>query len=502
MVVTKRQAYQVLVMNTLAFTVCFAAWVVNGVLVTFLVDNGVYQWNKAQMGWLIGAPVLTGALLRLPMGLLTDKYGGRLVFPLVMLVAAVPMYLLSHTDSYLQFLLASLGFGLSGATFAVGVAYTSIWFPTERQGTVLGIFGMGTMGAGITAMVAPFLLRLLTNDGADVAGWRLLPQVYAGALVVAAILFWAMTTTRTSPQVLTVAQRLAPLRNIRVWRFGLYYFVFFGGFVALSQWLVPYYLNVYSVSLAEAGLLVALFSLPGGVIRAVGGWASDKWGARTILYLVFGGSSLLLVLLFPPRVEILTPSQGVFADRAGVVTAVTEGEIVIGQDRYVLAGAPDASDTAARVRFGVHAASDEEGLVLWPTTTYSQVPVVQVGSTVGKGQVLARGETHIYFQANRWIFTGLVFLLGILMGIGSAAVYKHIPTYFPGSVGVVGGLIGVIGALGGFFNPIIFGYLLQVTGVWTTCWMLLLIVALACLAWMHVTIRRMDRAQALIREHV
>lgn len=489
-------------MSTVAFTICFAAWVLNGVLVTYLVTEGVYNWGKSQMGWLIGSPVLTGALMRLPVGLLTDRYGGRIVFPLLMAISAIPMYLLSVADSYPQFLLASLGFGLSGASFAVGVAYTSVWFPPERQGTALGIFGMGNMGAGFTVMAAPFLLRLLTDDGADLAGWRLLPKLYALALLATAALFWAMTSTRKSPQTLSVAQRLAPLRSIRVWRFGLYYFFVFGSFVALSQWLVPYYVNVYSFPLASAGLLAALFSLPAGVIRAAGGWASDKWGARSVLYLVFGASLILLVLLFPPRMEVMAPGSGVIADRGDVVTAVTEREIVLGQDKYVLAHASGTAEVSARIRFGIRTRADEEGFLFWPVATFSQVPMVSVGDAVEKGQLLARGETHIYFQANRWIVAGLVLLLGILMGIGSAAVYKHIPNYFPGGVGVVGGLVGVIGALGGFVGPIIFGYLLQATGLWTTCWMFLSLVAAACLVWMHAVVRRIMRAQVpvLIRQ--
>jgi len=492
----RRRAWRVLAMNTVAFTVCFAAWTMNGVLVTFLVDHGVYAWDRAQVGWLIGTPILTGALLRLPVGMLTDRFGGRVVFSLLMLGAALPMYVVSRADSYLQFILLGLGFGLSGASFAVGVAYTSVWFPARLQGTVLGIFGMGNLGTGLTLLGAPLLLTRLTGSGTDLEGWRHLPRVYAAALAAMAVLFWLLTCTRKagSGQGLSLARRLLPLRETRVWRFGLYYFFVFGGFVALSQWLVPYYVNVYSLSVTSAGLMAALFSLPAGVIRAVGGWASDRWGARAILYLVFGAGTVVLVLLFPPRMEILAPGQGVMAERAGIVTAVTEDAIVVGQDRYVLATGTRGG--AAKIRFGIHAPADAEGFLVWPDTSFAQVPLVRVGDAVQKGQLLARGETRVYFQANRWIFTGLVFLLGILLGIGSAAVYKLIPTYYPESVGVVGGLVGVIGALGGFFGPVAFGYLLQATGVWTTAWMFLALVAVACLIWMHLTIRHRGRARA------
>ena len=135
-----KRATRVLIMNTLAFTVCFAVWMMNGVLTTFLVDNGVFQWDKSQIGWLIGIPVLTGSLLRLPVGIWTDRYGGRKVYTVLMLVAAGATYLLSWADSYGEFLAASLGFGISGASFAVGIAYTSVWFKKEHQGTAIGIF--------------------------------------------------------------------------------------------------------------------------------------------------------------------------------------------------------------------------------------------------------------------------------------------------------------------------------------------------------------------------
>ncbi len=122
--------------------------------------------------------------------------------------------------------------------------------------------------------------------------------------------------------------------------------------------------------------------------------------------------------------------------------------------------------------------------------------MVSVGDEVKKKELLARGVTHIYFQANVWIFTGLVFVLGIMMGIGKAAVYKHIPDYFPREVGVVGGIVGVLGGLGGFVCPILFGYLLEFTGIWTTCWMFFTVLSAVCLGWMHIVIARMLREAA------
>ena len=157
------QAWTALFLNTIAFTVCFAVWMMNGVLMTFLVDNGVYNWDSAALGWLIGIPVLTGSIMRLPIGLLTDQFGGKWVFGLLLLGSAIPTYLMSACNSFGDFFLASLGFGMTGTGFAVGIAFTSVWFPPRRQGLALGIFGAGNAGAAITSFFAPLILRWLTG---------------------------------------------------------------------------------------------------------------------------------------------------------------------------------------------------------------------------------------------------------------------------------------------------------------------------------------------------
>lgn len=480
-------------MNTLAFTVCFAAWMLNGVLVTYLVDNGVFQWDKAQIGWLIGIPVLTGSITRLPIGVLTDKYGGRIVYFLLILVSAIPMYLLSYANSYMDFVWASLGFGLSGASFAVGIAYTSVWFKKEHQGTALGIFGAGNAGSALTSMGAPYILKSLTNGGANIDAWRMLPRYYAIMLVVMAILFYVFTFTKKVEHghELSLMERLKPLKYVRVWRFGLYYFVVFGGFVALAQWLIPYYVSAYAMSVATAGLMAAIFSLPSGVIRALGGWLSDKYGGRAIMYWVFGTCLVCFVLLCIPRMNIESPGQGVMAEKPGIVTSISENEIVVGTKRYAI---------LQRDQEDAHALN--ENILVLPTFSFWQEPTVKVGDSVVKKQLLARGYTFIYFQANVWIFTALVFIVGIMMGIGKAGVYKFIPEYFPKEVGVVGGIVGVLGGLGGFFCPILFGYLLKSTGIWTTAWMFFFGLTLICHLWMHSVVRKMmrDKAPVLVRK--
>lgn len=476
----EKGANRILFFNTLAFTICFGAWMLNGVLVTFLVDNQVFNWGPVEIGWLLGIPVLTGAIFRLPAGILTDKFGGRPVFTILLLLAAIPMFLLSQANSFTGFALCSFGFGLTGTSFAIGIAFTSVWYPKKWQGTALGIFGAGNAGAAITTLFAPTLLGNLTDGGTNLEGWRILPMIYAGALVLMAMIFFVFTKNKKpNSSTRTLGKMLAPLSSIRVWRFGLYYFLVFGCFVAFSQWLVPYFVNVYYMPLVTAGILAALFSFPSGVIRALGGWLSDKFGGRTVMYWVLSTSVVVSFLLIIPKMDIYSPGKGIMATKNGVVTSVSETEVVVGDKTYVLTPKEGKLEKA----------DDRE--LIFPTKEVWQEPVVKIGEEVHKKQLLAKGVTRIFFQANVWVFAVLVILIGSIWGIGKAAVYKHIPEYFPDEVGVVGGMVGVLGGLGGFFCPIIFGYLLEGTGLWTSAWMFMFFISAICLVWMHRVIQKM-----------
>lgn len=469
-------------MNTLAFTACFAVWTMYGVLITFLVDSKVLVLDKSQVGLLIGVPILTGSIMRLPIGILTDRLGGRTVFLGVMLFSAVAVFMTSFANSFTTFMIGGLLFGMSGASFSAGVAYTSLFFPKEKQGSALGLFGMGNVGAALTTLGVPTLLNKLTNGRQNLEGWRQLPMIYAGMLVATAVLFAMFTENRRAEGAAsrTLADMLKPLQDTRVWRFGLYYFLLFGGFVALAQWLVPYYVNVYGMSLATAGFLASAFSLPSAMTRAVGGFVADKIGARTTLYWVLSGCTLLFLLLMTPRMDIRSPGEGIMADQAGTVTAVSANSVTIGDKTYAL---KSPGSTVNR---------EEDNLIL-PTFESWQEPAVQVRHEVKKRELIARGVTHVYFQANQWVFTVLVLLAGVLMGVGMAAIFKHIPAYYPNDVGAVGGIVGVIGGLGGFVCPIIFGYLLKTVGLWTSCWFFFALLALASIVWMHIVVLKMAK---------
>jgi NNP family nitrate/nitrite transporter-like MFS transporter len=227
------------------------------------------------------------------------------------------------------------------------------------------------------------------------------------------------------------------------------------------------------------------------VIRAFGGWMSDKLGARTVMYWVLGSSLVCCVLLIVPQMDIRSPGSGIMAKAAGEVTSVTEDEIVVksktGEKPYKL-----------KRKEGELVSQDErsERVLVLPRAMSWQETAVEEGQQVKKKELLARGVTEIFFQANIWVFTALSLILGAVMGIGKAAVYKHIPDYFPEDVGVVGGIVGVLGGLGGFICPVVFGYLLKATGLWTSCWMFFAILVTVCLVWMHFVIQKMLKAKA------
>jgi NNP family nitrate/nitrite transporter-like MFS transporter len=473
------KAHRILFFNTIAFTICFSAWMLNGTLVSYLVENRVFDWTPVEIGWLLGVPVLTGAIFRLPVGLLTDRFGGRIIFSLVMLISAVPMFLLAFVNSYTLFLLCSFGFGLTGASFAAGVAYTSIWYPAKWQGTALGIFGIGNLGAALTTLIAPTVLLNLTDNGKNLDLWRTLPIIYSVILLAMGIIFYLFTENKKPVRdSKKSAGLLDPLKDMRVWRFGLYYFLVFGCFVAFSQWLIPYYLNVYYMPFIKAGMVASLFSLPASIVRTLGGWLSDKFGPRKVLLTVFIFSILISFLLVFPKMELSSPGKGIIAKGKGIVKSVSDSMVVINNTNYSM------------TPFEANSEFNDSSFIVLPQRVAWQVPIIKVGDEVKKNQLIAKGITKINFQANVNIFALFVLLIGLTWGLGMGAVYKFIPMYFPNTVGVVGGTVGVLGGLGGFFGPIIFGYLLEFTGLWTSSWIFIFLLSIVCFAWMQIVINK------------
>ncbi len=398
--------------STVAFTVCFAAWTIFSIIgVQIKRELGL---SDSQFGLLIGTPILTGSLIRLALGIWTDQYGGRIVYVAVMVAAAIATWLLTFAYDYTTFLIAALGVGIAGGSFAVGIAYVSKWYPKEKQGTALGIFGAGNVGAAVTKFLAPVVMVAF--------GWKMVANLWALGLLVMAVVFWF--ATKDDPDLAArraagvkpepFSAMLAPLANIQVWRFSLYYFFVFGGFVALALWLPRYYVGVYGLDIVTAGMLGAAYSIPGSLFRILGGTLSDKYGARRVMYWTFLGSVVCTFVLSYPATH------------------------------YVVRG--------------------------------------------------IRGPIEFDLALPFAVFTTVTMALGFFMSLGKAAVYKHIPVYYPGRVGSVGGVVGLIGGMGGFVLPIAFGAMNDLVGVWTSCFMLMFLVATVSLVWMHAAIRQMEHA--------
>ncbi|GGJ11644.1 nitrate/nitrite transporter [Neoroseomonas lacus] len=401
-------------LSTIAFTVCFAVWTIFAIIgIQIKQELGL---TDTQFGLLVGTPILTGSLIRLMLGIWSDQYGGRMVFTFTMVSAAVMTALLALAYDYPTFLLAALGVGIAGGSFSVGVAYVAKWFPKEKQGTALGIFGAGNVGAAVTKFVAPVIMVAF--------GWKAVALTWAAALLVTAIVFFLCTkddpdlarrrSAGEKPEPLSAM--LEPLKNLQVWRFSLYYFFVFGGFVALALWLPRYLIGVYGLDIVTAGMVGAAYSIPASIFRAYGGHLSDKVGARRIMYWTLSVAAVCTFILSYPPAEYIV--QGI------------------------------------------------------------------------------RGPMHFSLSMGLPGFMVTIFTLGFFMSLGKAAVYKHIPVYYPGRVGAVGGIVGLVGGLGGFVLPIAFGALNDLTGVWQSCFWLLFLVVAVSLAWMHVAIRQMEREAA------
>jgi NNP family nitrate/nitrite transporter-like MFS transporter len=402
----KQKQLSVLIMSTLAFTVCFAVWMMFAVIgVPIKNELGL---NETEFGILIATPVLTGSLIRLPLGMWTDKFGGRMVFFALMLSTVVPIWLMGYATEFWHFLVIGLFVGLAGGSFSVGIAYCARWYERERQGMAMGVFGAGNSGAAVTKLVAPAIVVAY--------GWTMVPQVYAAAMLVTAILFWFFTyddPAHRVPSHVTVRDQLLALKDPTVWKYCQYYSIVFGGYVALALWMTKYYVSEYGFDLKMAALLATAFSLPGGVLRAVGGWMSDKWGAHRVTWWVLWVSWICLFIMSYPQTEFTVQT------------------------------------------------------VTGPKTF------------------------HIHLPAE--VFTVLLFIVGVAFAFGKASVFKYISDDYPHNIGVISGIVGLIGGLGGFLLPIMFGALVDLTGIRSSAFMLMYGVVWVSLIWMYFTeVRKLD----------
>lgn len=401
----KPGAGRVLTMSTIAFTFMFAVWLMFGILGKPIQEE--FGLSDVELSWISAVAVLNGSMWRLPAGILADKVGGRKVMLGMLLLGAVASLAVSWAQNYAMLLILAFLVGIVGNSFSVGVAWNSAWFSDRRKGFALGLFGAGNVGASVTKFIGPAIIA--TTAGSTYflgiqGGWRLIPVVYAALLTITAIVTWVIAPKNDEiPAASTpIKAQIEPLKEVRVWRFSLYYVVVFGAYVALSSYLPGYYVDNFEVTLARAGLLTATFIFPASLLRPLGGWIADRWGARREMYVTFIALSFAFALLALP---------------------------------------------------------------------INNLAVVVV----------------------------LVFIVGCAMGFGKAAVYKHIPTYFPDHVGAVGGLVGMLGGLGGFFLPPMFAYAKELSGSAGSTWVILLLFTLVSLIWMHAVIVRMEREKSKSR---
>jgi NNP family nitrate/nitrite transporter-like MFS transporter len=402
----KRQALSVLIVSTLAFTVCFMVWMMFGVI--GIPIKKALDLNATQFGLLMATPVLTGSLIRVPLGIWTDKYGGRIVMTILMALTVPAIYLMSYATAYWHFLTIGLFVGLAGGSFSVGTPYVARWFPKHQQGFAMGIYGAGNSGAAVNKFVAPALVVAF--------GWAVVPQVYAAIMFGTVLLFWFFSYSDPTHLVSTDVKfidQLKALKDPKVLKYCQYYSIVFGGYVALSLWMVQYYVGEFGLEIRSAALLAACFSLPGGVLRAVGGWLSDKWGAHSVTWWVLWVSWICLFLLSYPQTDF-------------TIATIT-------------------------------------------------------------------GPKTFHFGLNVYVFTALMFVLGIAFAFGKASVFKYISDDYTGNIGTISGVVGLAGGLGGFVLPIMFGALMDLTGIRSSAFMLMYGVVWVSLIWMYLTeVRRSE----------
>ncbi len=401
-----RKAWSVLIVSTLAFTVCFMVWMMFGVIgIPIKKQLGL---NATEFGLLTAMPVLTGSLIRVPLGIWTDRYGGRIVMTILMAITVPAIWLMAYATAYWHFLVIGLFVGLAGGSFSVGTPYVARWFPKHRQGMAMGVYGAGNSGSAVNKFVAPVILVAF--------GWAMVPQVYAAIMAGTVLLFWFFSHSdprHRVPSNVKFSEQLKLLKDPKVLKYCQYYSIVFGGYVALALWMVQYYVGEYGLDIRVAALLAACFSLPGGVLRAIGGVLSDRYGAHKVTWWVMWVSWICLFLLSYPQTEF-------------TVTTID-------------------------------------------------------------------GSKTFFIGLNVYTFTAIMAVLGVAWAFGKASVFKYISDDYPQNIGAISGIVGLAGGLGGFILPILFGALLDLTGIRSSAFMLMYGVVWVSLIWMYWTeVRKTD----------
>lgn len=369
-----KESHKALILSTVSFAIAFAVWgMISPLAKTF---QAAFLLTEKQTWSIIAIPVLLGSILRIPIGMLADKYGGRVIFGILLLFISLPAYMLSFADSYLDFALWGLLLGTAGTSFSVGIAFASKWFPPKDQGLALGIFGMGNIGQSVALFVIPTLAIILT--------WQKSYQLFALIALVWGIIFLLFAKNaevKASPKSFGEMFKILYEQPLS-WLLSLFYFVTFGGFVALSIGLPKLLQEIFHLTAQDAGLRVAGFVALATIVRPLGGFLGDKVGGAKVLMYVFLFAGLLALGMSFEHIVPFTIGA------LGVATCI---------------------------------------------------------------------------------------------GLGNGAVFRLVPEYFPKDTGTVTGLVGAMGGLGGFFPPLVLGYIKTYTGQYDLGFLLLSIFCLTCM---------------------
>lgn len=400
-------------MATLAFGANFAVWILYAVLALELSSR--LDLSAADLGLFFASPMLTGAILRLPAGFLADRYNPKYLFVIQMLLVVPALFFLPYMETLTGYMLLGLWIGVSGTSFTLGISYITDWYERNRQGTIMGVFGVGNAGAALTLAIVPYIVESLS--------WKAIGPIYGTGLLFVALIFLWLAPSR--PKQLEKPHVGAPilglraiLGSIQIWRFSLYYYFVFGSFLALILWLPQYYVNAYDLSIKEAMAFSLFFAATSSMVRALGGWFADRYGGRTVNWTVFWVCLVCLFFLsYPPtRMTI----------------------------------------------FGVN------------------------------------NDVDLNIHVGVWVFTALIFVIGVAQGFGRASVFKIINDYYPRQMGAVGGFVAALGALGGCTLPLAFGIAVDIVGIHSVCFMLLYGVLALCMIVMHFA-NKADRFERRLR---
>src|SRR5262245_14312338 len=295
---TTAGSVRALTLATISFTLSFAAWGLIGGLAS--VFTGLYHLNASQTALLVAIPVLLGSLARLPMGILTDRFGGRIVFTALLVFSSLAAFVVPATRSFNSLLVAAFLIGMAGSSFAVGAAFVSCWPSAAQQGTALGIYGLGTIGQSLAVFVGPVVAARV--------GWEAVFQGTGALLLLWAGLYFVLARDPVqSGRPASIAAMTAVLRTApKAWLLGDFYFLTFGGFVAFSIYLPTLLRTQFGLTPADAGFRDAGFVVAATRMRPVGGWLADRIGGAQVLSAVFSGIAFFALLLTWPSIVPFT----------------------------------------------------------------------------------------------------------------------------------------------------------------------------------------------------